>query len=128
LVTENLTGMSNGDISNDKIYTFTEKTIKPFIAKQIPIFFALPGHLNVLRNLGFDLFDDLIDNSYDTEMNHVKRLDLILNELQRLMHVDLVEFKNKNKNRFDSNFKLLDTLTQRGQNLIKIFLHEEILK
>jgi hypothetical protein len=128
LITENLTGMSNGDISNDKIYTFTEKTIKPFIAKQIPIFFALPGHLNVLRNLGFDLFDDLIDNSYDTEMNHVKRLDLILNELQRLMQIDLVEFKNKNKNRFDSNFKLLDTLTQRGQNLIKIFLHEEILK
>ena len=76
----------------------------------------------------FPLFDDLIDNSYDTEMNHVKRLDLILNELQRLMQVDLVEFKNKNKNRFDSNFKLLDTLTQRGQNLIKIFLHEEILK
>lgn len=128
LVTENLTGMANGDISDDKIFTFTEKTIKPFLAKQIPLFFALPGHLNVLRNLGFDLFDDLIDNSYDTEMNHVKRLDLILNELQRLMQVDLVEFKNKNKNRFDSNFKLLDTLTQRGENLIRIFLYEEILK
>jgi len=128
LITENLTGMANGDISNDKIYTFTEKTIKPFLAKQIPLFFALPGHLNVLKNLGFDLFDDLIDNSYDTEMNHVKRLDLILNELQRLMMIDLVEFKNKNKHRFDSNFKLLETLTQRGENLIKIFLHEEILK
>jgi hypothetical protein len=128
LVTENLTGMANGDVSDDKIFTFTEKTIKPFLAKQIPLFFALPGHLNVLRNLGFDLFDDLIDNSYDTEMNHVKRLDLILNELQRLMQVDLIEFKSKNKNRFDSNFKLLDTLTQRGENLIKIFLYEEILK
>lgn len=128
LVTENLTGMSSGDISNDKIYTFTEKTIKPFMAKQIPLFFALPGHLNVLRELGFDLFDDLIDNSYDMEINHVKRLDLILNELQRLMVIDLVEFKNKNKNRFDNNFKLLETLTEKGEDKIKTFLYEEILK
>jgi hypothetical protein len=128
LVTENLTGMSNGDISNDKIYTFTEKTIKPFIAKQIPLFFALPGHLNVLRELGFDLFDDLIDNSYDTEMNHVKRLDLILNELEKLLKLDLIEYKKINKNRFDNNYNLLQTLTKSGEEKIKTFLYEEILK
>ena len=128
LVTENLTGMSNGDISNDKIYTFTEKTIKPYIAKQIPLFFALPGHLNVLRELGFDLFDDLIDNSYDTEMNHTKRLDLILNELQKLMMIDLIVYKKINKNRFDNNYNLLQTLTKSGEEKIKTFLYEEILK
>jgi hypothetical protein len=128
LVTENLTGMSNGDISNDKIYTFTEKTIKPYIAKQIPLFFALPGHLNVLRELGFDLFDDLIDNSYDTEMNHVKRLDLILNELEKLLKLDLIEYKKNNHHRFDYNYNLLEILTKSGEEKVKSFLYEEILK
>lgn len=128
LVTENLTGMTGGDISKDKIYTFTEKTIKPFIAKQIPLFFALPGHLNVLRELGFDLFDDLIDNSYDTELNPTKRLDLILDELEKLLKIDLVDFKTKNKIRFDNNFDLLKKLTKSGEEMLKSFLYEEILK
>lgn len=128
LVTENVTGMTWGDISNDKIYTFTEKSIKPFLAKQIPLFFALPGHLNVLRQLGFDMFDDLIDNSYDNESNHTKRLDLILDEIEKLVKIDLVDFKNKNKNRFEKNFQLLHTLNKSGEKLVKSFLYDEILK
>lgn len=128
LITENVTGMTWGDVSNDKIYTFTEKTIKPFLAKQIPLFFALPGHLNILRNLGFDLFDDVINNSYDNEQNHTKRLDLILDEIERLLKIDLVDFKLKNKNRFEHNFELLNTLTKSGEEKIKSFLYEEILK
>lgn len=128
LVTENLTGMTEGDISNDGIYTFTEKSIKPFLSKQIPLFFALPGHINLLREIGFDMYDDLVDHSYDTELDSTKRLNLILNELERLLKIDLIDFKNKNKSRFDFNFELLNTLNQIGEGQLKSFLYDEILK
>jgi hypothetical protein len=128
LVTENTTGMTHGDITTDGIITFTEKTIKPFQAKQIPLFFSPHNHLKILRQLGFDLFDDLIDNSYDNEEEPAKRLDLILNELEKLLKMDLVEYKKENEFRFENNYKLLKTLIKKGEHMVKTFLYEEILK
>jgi hypothetical protein len=43
----------------------TEKTIKPFAMRQIPIFNTVKHHVKFLRTLGLDLFDDVIDQSYD---------------------------------------------------------------
>ena len=128
MVSENLTGMSDGDISKDKLFTFTEKTIKPFLAKQMPLFFALPGHVNLLRNLGFDMFDDIINHNYDNELDSVKRLDMLLDELDRLLKVDLLQFKNNNQTRFDKNYNHLFDLSKEGCQKVKSFLYEEILK
>ena len=128
LVTENVMGMTNGDESPFKLITFTEKIIKPFLAKQIPLFIGLPGLQNELRKLGFDLFDDIIDTTYESELNPTKRIDLILNELERLLKLDLVEYKKQNEFRFENNYKLLQTLTNSGEERVKSFLYEEILK
>lgn len=49
------------DISDSEIFV-TEKSYKPFAWHQIPIFLAPRGHVNILRNLGFDMFDDILDN------------------------------------------------------------------
>lgn len=43
----------------------TEKTWKPFIAGQIPIFLAACGHLNYLKKLGFEVFEDLYPKNFD---------------------------------------------------------------
>ena len=120
--------MTPGDIYTPYIITFTEKTIKPFIAKQIPLFFALPGLLNILRKLGFDLFDDLINNSYDMEFDSAKRLDLILDELEKLLKMDLIQYKKDNKERFDKNYNLLEKFNKSGEELVKTFLYNEIIK
>ena len=127
LVSENLTGMTEGDISRENVMTFTEKTIKPFLAKQIPIFFALPNHVNLLRNLGFDMFDDIINHDYDNEIDSVKRLDLILIELERVINIDLIDFKSKNQYRFDNNYNNLFKLSDLGYQKVKSFLYQEIL-
>lgn len=42
--------------------SITEKSFKPFISSQLPIFFASPGHYAYLRSLGFDPMEDLIGN------------------------------------------------------------------
>jgi len=128
LVSENLTGMTEGDISDPYIITFTEKIIKPFLSKQIPLFFGLPGLIELLRKLGFDVYDDLINHSYDLELDPIKRLDLILDELDRLIQTDLLNFKNNNKDRFDSNYQLLFKLSKIGYTQLESFLYDEILK
>jgi hypothetical protein len=128
LVTENVMGMTDGDESPFGLITFTEKIIKPFLAKQIPLFIALPGLQEILRNLGFDLFDDLILTSYEKESNPVYRIKSIVTELQRLLQVDLIEYKKNNHHRFDYNYNLLEILTKSGEEKVKSFLYEEILK
>jgi hypothetical protein len=42
-----------------------EKTLYAFVAGQIPIMIAHPGAVQDCRNMGFDMFDDLVDNSFD---------------------------------------------------------------
>ena len=44
----------------------TEKSIKAYRLYQFPIFLAPAGHVQLQRSLGFDMFDDIIDHSYDT--------------------------------------------------------------
>lgn len=56
----------------------TEKTFKPFSWYQIPIFNSTKGHVDLVRSLGFDLFDDIIDHSYDTAPNiHIQQLKIL---------------------------------------------------
>jgi hypothetical protein len=42
----------------------TEKTSKPFVWYQVPIFLGPVGTLPLIREVGYDVFDDIIDHSY----------------------------------------------------------------
>lgn len=74
-------------VSSDRIF-FTEKTAKAFLMNQIPILIAAPGMVQVLRNLKFDMFDDIVDHSYDKEDNIFKRCDMVYDELNRLVNLN----------------------------------------
>jgi len=43
----------------------TEKSYKPFLAGQIPLFLAAPGHMAYLERLGFEVMWDLVPPGYD---------------------------------------------------------------
>jgi len=62
----------------------TEKTTKAFFWKQIPIFLAPPGYVKKIRDMGFDVFDDVINHSYDEVLDGYKRMVLVTNEVERL--------------------------------------------
>ena len=63
---------------NDANVQLSEKSFKHFAWHQIPIFNASRGHVEVVRNLGFDVFDDIIDHSYDTAPNsHLQELKIL---------------------------------------------------
>lgn len=43
----------------------TEKSYKPFVAKQVPVMLASRGHIAYLKSLGFEMMEDLLPPNYD---------------------------------------------------------------
>jgi hypothetical protein len=77
----------------------TEKSFKPFYYFQIPIFLASFNHVKMIKEeYGFDLFDDLIDHSYDNERDDIKRFHMVVNEIKRLstMREEIVQYYKNN--------------------------------
>ncbi len=63
----------------------TEKTWKPFGLCQIPLWMAVPGMVKTVRDLGFDVFDDICDNhSYDTIQDENQRQDALVGLIRSL--------------------------------------------
>lgn len=72
---------------------YTEKTGKAFFLEQIPVFVAKAGYVKLIRNLGFDVFDDIIDHSYDGLLDPRERISAVANECQRLSTAGLETLK-----------------------------------
>jgi hypothetical protein len=84
----------------------SEKSIKPFVFGQVPIFVSHYENLKYLREFGFDLFDDIIDHSYDTELDPFKRIKLCVDQLEKICSWsldDCQKFKQDNMHRFENN-------------------------
>lgn len=94
----------------------TEKTFKCFDLYQIPIWFAVPGTVAQIRQLGFDLFDDIIDHGYDTETNPEVRTTQIIEQIKQLDNQyslnDLQEIRKNIWTRLQANYARLDQLSQ----------------
>jgi hypothetical protein len=103
LVTDNATGFDDSDNFKYGTITLTEKAWKPFKTHQLPLYIGLPGYVDVIRNLGFDVFDDFINHNYDKEQNHIERIKIVVEELNRLTKLDMIEFYNQNRKRFVKN-------------------------
>lgn len=67
--------------------TFTEKIFKPILYKHPFILMSNPYSLSLLRKIGYKTFHPYIDESYDNEPNHTKRLKMILQEVDRLSNL-----------------------------------------
>jgi hypothetical protein len=103
LVTDNATGFDDSDNFKYGTITLTEKAWKPFKTHQLPLYIGLPGYVDVIRNLGFDVFDDFINHNYDKEQNHIERIKIVVEELNKLTQLDMLEFYNQNRKRFVKN-------------------------
>lgn len=79
----------------------TEKTLMAFFANQVPIIIGHPGAVDHCRQMGFDMFDDIVDHSYDYLPDSVRVEQAIdLNQhllLNGIDHTALTERLNKNR-------------------------------
>ena len=105
----------------------TEKSLKPFYNLQFPIIYGHEGIVNDLRELGFDMFDDIINHDYDNVSEHPQynprrnsqvdfrvdawidniRIPILVKELKRLSTLDIKTIYENNKDRFIKNQELI---------------------
>ena len=62
----------------------SEKIIKPLISMQPFFVLGQPYTLKYLQDCGFKTFGDIIDESYDNEVDDVKRFNMVTNEIIKL--------------------------------------------
>lgn len=64
----------------DSLYPLiSEKTLHPIMALHPALYAASKGNVQILRELGLDVFDDIFDHSYDT-VNGNERIDRMWND------------------------------------------------
>lgn len=69
--------------NNDYIF-ITEKTVKPIIAKRLFVMIGPYRILRKLKELGFQTFDSIIDESYDEVSDNEQRIMMALRQLEKL--------------------------------------------
>ena len=102
----------------------TEKTIMSVYSGTLPIWVGGWRCADALRSFGFDVFDDIIDHSYQSLEDPIKRIDKsIERNLDLLQDFDLVnKFVQNNKSRFEHNLNLLkNNVFQKTVDQVKIY-------
>lgn len=74
--------------------SITEKVYKPIACSKPFIVFSTPNYLSDLRNLGYKTFHPYINENYDSETNNTNRLNMIVDEIERICSLDEVTYKN----------------------------------
>jgi hypothetical protein len=111
---------------NELSFNITEKTMHFIYGANFPIMISSPGTVDFLRNMGLDMFDDIIDHSYDSLTDPAARINAAIDlNLDTLTSSNLIKKWKKNKYRIDNNIsfvregKLKDYYTTRFWNTWK---------
>lgn len=72
----------------------TEKTVIPTLLKKPYIVIGSQGYNNRLVELGFKLYDEVFDYSFDNEPDIFKRTELYVNNVRNMLNLDLVQTYN----------------------------------
>lgn len=107
----------------------TEKTFKCFAWHQFPIWFAVPGLVQQVRNLGFDVFDDLFDNhSYDSIEDSDKRMHAVVSVVKNFTQQNTTNLRFTHWKRLEQNSTLVkrlhDSAEQNHSKIIQALLND----
>ncbi|CAB4163576.1 hypothetical protein UFOVP1146_117 [uncultured Caudovirales phage] len=76
---------------DDNRLHLTEKTLRPIACRQPFILMATHGSLDYLHRYGFETFDNLIDETYDTIVDPVARMSAVVAEMKRITQLSTTE-------------------------------------
>lgn len=93
IVTETLAWSTGSGEGNTLGRALSEKTFKPILFKHPFMLIAVPGSLQLLRDLGYRTFSECIDESYDNETDDSKRVYMVAKEAERLCNLSDSELK-----------------------------------
>jgi len=88
---------------------FSEKTAKPLIARRLFVAFTGYKFLHNLRQLGFKTFSEVIDESYDLEIDDTKRYTRAFEQVKYLCTTDPAAVVEKIRPVLEHNHRLIMT-------------------
>lgn len=89
-------------VMRDSVFV-SEKTWKSVACGQFTLILGCMGAVSYLRNIGVDVFDDIIDHSYDLEPDWYKRIQLMQQSFQKLVASDVTELWLRTQQRREQN-------------------------
>lgn len=116
----------------------TEKIFKPICSRRPFILVGAKGNLEYLKSYGFRTFSQWIDESYDKESDNEKRLQMIVDQIERLcklsstelcqMHKDMQDVLTYNFNYFYYGFKaiIVDEMLDNFQTALNIWNNDRL--
>lgn len=112
-------------LEHDNDYIFvSEKSFKVFAWHQLPIFVTVPGHVQKIRELGFDVFDDIFDgHSYDKEKFSNTYMLKVFSTIKKFMNAyptleHQQDLRNKLWERIETNNSQLAKLVAQSHTIL----------
>lgn len=86
----------------------TEKTFKALAWYQFPIWYAVPGLVAQVRNMGFDVFDDIFQNhDYDQIEDPWVRMTKVVSLVRQVCSLDTLSLRKQHWSRLQNNAHLI---------------------
>ena len=99
---------------------FTEKIFKPMLARRLFVMFSGWKYLENLRSLGFQTFDNVIDESYDQILDDNERWHAAFEQVKKLCDLDQTEVLEKISQRVHHNYNLVMDAKWQSAHLLQI--------
>ena len=118
------------DIGNELV-NISEKTIKALALGHPLLLLGVPGTHQYLKDLGFDLLDDIFDNSFDQEPETYARFCKFVSSIDKINQSTVGALQHSKcsvKKRLESNRTRVKTLNkemhQRAKEIVQDILHK----
>lgn len=101
----------------------TEKTFKALAWHQFPLWYAVPGLVDQVRNMGFDVFDDIFHgHTYDQIQDPWVRMTQVVLLARQVCNLNLVDLRKQHWHRLQNNAELIKEIhtTAIGQHTEKL--------
>jgi hypothetical protein len=86
----------------------TEKTFKALAWHQFPLWYAVPGLVEEVRRMGFDVFDDIFHaHAYDQIQDPWARMTQVILLAKQVCSLDLVKLRKQHWHRLQNNAELI---------------------
>jgi hypothetical protein len=93
----------------------TEKTLKSMAWYQFPIWYAVPGLVDQVRHMGFDIFDDVFSNhEYDKIQDPWVRMTQVVMLARQVCNLDLTALRKQHWQRLEKNAELIKQIHTTG--------------
>mgnify|MGYP000866875107 CR=1 FL=1 len=106
------------NVHNESFF-ITEKTLRPILYKKLFVIIGSKNYEQQLKEMGFDIFDDIIDKTYDKKQ-YSDRIEHLYSSLEHILRV--LSESNELKVRLENNQKLAATLISEHKNKRKEWL------